>query len=40
VALFPLAVPAMLVAFIWLLQRAMTQTRAATFWRFAIGPLR
>jgi hypothetical protein len=38
--LIPLAVPAMLVAFVWLLRRAMTQTRTTTLWRFAIRPLK
>jgi alpha-1,2-mannosyltransferase len=36
----PLAVPAMLAAFFWLLRRAMTETGSTTLWRFAIGPLR
>lgn len=39
-ALIPLAVPAMLVAFVWLLRRAMTQTGTSTLWRFAIRPLK
>ncbi len=34
--LIPLAVPAMLVAFVWLLRRAMTQTGTTTLWRFAV----
>ena len=38
--LIPLAVPAMLVAFAWMLRRAMTQTGAKTLWRFAIRPLK
>jgi hypothetical protein len=38
--LIPLAVPAMLVAFAWLLRRAMTQTGTTTLWRFAIRPLK
>jgi len=38
--LIPLAVPVMLVAFAWLLRRAMTQAGAKTPWRFAIGPLK
>ena len=39
-ALVPLAVPAMLAAFAWLLRRAMTQTGTTTLWRFAIRPLK
>jgi hypothetical protein len=39
-ALIPLAVPAMLVAFAWLLRRAMTQTGTTTLWRFAVRPLK
>ena len=38
--LIPLAVPAMLVAFAWMLRRAMTRTGAKTLWRFAIRPLK
>lgn len=38
--LIPLAVPAMLTAFAWLLRRAMTQTGTTTLWRFAIRPLK
>src|SRR4029079_75587 len=38
--LIPLAVPAMLMAFAWLLRRAMTQTGTTTLWRFAIRPLK
>jgi hypothetical protein len=38
--LVPLAVPAMIAAFFWLLRRAMTETRSPTFWRFAAGSLR
>jgi hypothetical protein len=30
----------MLVAFAWLLRRAMTQTGTTTLWRFAIRPLK
>lgn len=36
--LIPLAVPTMLVAFAWLLRRAMTQTGTTALWRFAIRP--
>jgi hypothetical protein len=38
--LIPLAVPAMLVVFAWLLRRAMTQTGTTALWRFAIRPLK
>jgi len=38
--LIPLAVPVMLVAFAWLLRRAMTQTGTTTLWRLAIRPLK
>jgi hypothetical protein len=38
--LIPLAVPAMLVVFAWLLRRAMTPTGTTALWRFAIRPLK
>jgi hypothetical protein len=38
--LIPLAVPAMLAAFVWLLRCAMTQTGTTTLWRFSIRPLK
>jgi hypothetical protein len=38
--LIPLAVPAMIAAFAWLLSRAMMQTGKTAPWRFAIRPLK
>lgn len=37
--LIPLAVPAMIAAFVWLLQRAMTETATTSSWRPAVHPL-